>query len=374
MSRPTIVVSVNAAWNLVNFRHSLLRGLVGQGYRVVALAPPDGCEAQLASIGVEFEPIAIDRHGVSPLGDARLLAAYVATLRRLRPAAYLGYTIKPNVYGGLACRILGIPRISNIAGLGTTFMRRGMLNLIVRRLYAVGLRGAEQIFFQNGDDRDRFLTGGLVDGDRVDLLPGSGVDLARFAPAIRPADGRTVFLVVTRLLNAKGVIEFVEAAKRLGAGPSGPVSCRILGIRDSSSDGIAPALLDAWQRSGHVELLDAVSDVRPVLADADCVVLPSYYPEGTPRSLLEAAASAKAIITTDTPGCRDVVDDGVNGFLCAPRDVASLQRAMERYRDLDPAGRQAMAQASRAKAERVFDEAIVVRAYIAALARIAKAA
>lgn len=368
VSRPTIVVSVNAAWNLVNFRHSLLRGLVARGYRVVALAPPDGCEAQLAAIGVEFEPIAIDRHGVSPLGDARLLAAYVATLRRLRPSAYLGFTIKPNVYGGLACRILGIPRIANIAGLGTTFMRRGALNYVVRRLYAVGLHGAERIFFQNSDDRDRFLGERLVDGASVALLPGSGVDLARFVPAARPDGLRTAFLVVTRLLNAKGVIEFVEAARRLNAARSDRVVCRVLGIRDSSSDGIAPATLDAWQRDGHVVMLDAVSDVRPVLAEADCVVLPSYYPEGTPRSLLEAAASGKAIITTDTPGCRDVVDDGVNGFLCQPRDVDSLLAAMTRYCDLSPAERQAMAMASRAKAERQFDEAIVVAAYGDALA------
>lgn len=367
MLQPTIVVSVNAAWNLVNFRHSLLRGLVDAGCRVVAVAPPDGREGELAAMGVEFEPIAIDRRGMSPLADAKLLGAYIRLLRRLAPAAYLGFTIKPNVYGGLACRLLGIPRIANIAGLGTSFLKRDLLNSLVRRLYAAGLSGAERVFFQNRDDCARFVTEELVKRDQVALLPGSGVDLARFAPSVREPDGNTVFLLVTRLLRAKGVAEFVETSALLRARHGDRIRCRILGIRDHSAGGIDAATLDRWAQEGEVELLDARADVRPVLADADCVVLPSYYPEGTPRSLLEALATGKAIITTDMPGCRDVVDAGVNGFLCRPRDVGSLAEAMERYHLLGSDERAALSRGSRAKAVRQFDERLVIDAYRATL-------
>lgn len=369
MSRPTIVISVNAAWNLVNFRRSLMRGLIDAGYRVVAIAPPDGRETELAALGVAFEPIEIDGRGMSPLADLRLLGAYLRILRRVRPQAYLGFTIKPNVYGGMACRLLGIPRIANIAGLGTAFLRRDLLNLLVRRLYATALRGAACVFFQNPEDRRRFVSDRLVDPDRTVLLPGSGVDLARFAPATREQDGQTRFLLVTRLLRAKGVAEFVEAAQQFRARPGTRATFSILGIRDHSPGGIDEATLDRWQREGAVTLLDAVSDVRPVIADADCVVLPSYYPEGTPRSLLEAAAMGKAIITTDTPGCRDVVEEGVNGFLCAPRSVESLIDALGRYHALDAAGRAQMGEASRRKAEREFDEKLVIDAYLQALSR-----
>ena len=367
MNQPTIVVSVNAAWNLVNFRQSLLRSLVAAGYRVVAVAPPDGREGELAALGIEFVPIRIDRRGMSPLADAGLLVAYLRILRRLRPRAYLGFTVKPNVYGGMACRLLGIPRIANIAGLGTAFIRRGPLNWIVRRLYASGLSGARRVFFQNADDRAHFLAEGLVGEERTALLPGSGVDLARFVPRHRAPDGRTVFLLVTRLLRAKGVAEYVEAAATMRRRHGDAVAFRLLGIPDHSSGGVAPATLDRWRREGAVELIDAVGDVRPVLADADCVVLPSYYPEGTPRSLLEAAGMGKAIVTTDTPGCRDVVEGGVNGFLCAPRSAASLAEAMEAYRGLDAGARAAMGAASRARAERLYDERIVLERYAAEL-------
>lgn len=363
MAQPTIVVSVNAAWNLVNFRRSLLGSLVAGGYRVVAVAPPDGREAELAELGVEFVPIRIDRRGMSPVADARLMLDYVRILRRLRPAAYLGFTIKPNVYGGMACRLLGIPRIANIAGLGTAFMRRGILNRIVRRLYATGLKGAQRVFFQNSDDRAHFLAEALVSEERTALLPGSGVDLARFAPSRRASDGRTVFLMVTRLLRAKGLVEYVEAAATIRQRHGDVVAFRLLGIPDYSLGGVDMRTLERWRQEGVVELLDAVSDVRPMLADADCVVLPSYYPEGTPRSLLEAAGMGKAIITTDMPGCRDVVEPSVNGFLCAPRSVSSLVEAMAAFIDLDVAARVRMGAASRKKAERDFDERLVLKRY-----------
>ncbi|SEN63288.1 Glycosyltransferase involved in cell wall bisynthesis [Sphingomonas gellani] len=363
MTKPTIVISVNAAWNLVNFRQSLLRSLVAGGYHVVAVAPPDGREGELAALGVDFVPIRIDRRGMSPIADAGLLLAYLRILGRLKPCAYLGFTVKPNVYGGMACRMLGIPRIANIAGLGTAFLKRGALNWVVRQLYATGLKGARRVFFQNPDDRAHFLAEGLTSEDRTGLLPGSGVDLARFVPRYRAHDGRIVFLLVTRLLRAKGVAEYVEAAELMRRRHGDAVAFRMLGIPDHSPGGVDAETLDRWRRNGAVELIDPVSDVRPIVADADCVVLPSYYPEGTPRSLLEAAGMGKAIITTDTPGCRDVVEQGVNGFLCKARSIPSLVDAMEAYRTLDAMARSNMGVASRVRAERDYDERIILERY-----------
>jgi glycosyltransferase involved in cell wall biosynthesis len=302
--RPLIAVSVNAAWNLVNFRQSLLRALLAAGYRVVAIAPPDGHEDALAALGVEFEPISINGRGMSPTADLKLLRDYVRVLKRLRPRAYLGYTIKPNVYGGVACRLLGIPRIANIAGLGTAFLRRNALNLLVRRLYRVGLKNADRVFFQNPSDHALFVGEGLVDGRATVVLPGSGIDLTRFTPELPASPNRMTFLLVARLLFAKGIAEYVEAAKALKRRHGDRVAFQILGIRDHSPGGVDGATLDRWQAAGDVAVLDTVSDVRPIMGAVDCVVLPSYYPEGTPRSLLEAAAMGKAIITTDTPGCR----------------------------------------------------------------------
>jgi glycosyltransferase involved in cell wall biosynthesis len=362
-----IAVSVNAAWNLVNFRQSLLTALLDAGFRVVAIAPPDGHESALAALGVEFEPIAINGRGMSPTADLKLLRDYVRVLRRLRPRAYLGYTIKPNVYGGMACRLLGIPRIANIAGLGTAFLHRNALNLLVRRLYRVGLGHAERVFFQNSSDHAQFVGEGMVDRRATVVLPGSGIDLTRFTPQLTASADSVTFLLVARLLFAKGIAEYVEAAKALKKRHGHRVAFQILGIRDHSPGGVDAATLDHWQAEGDVAVLDAISDVRPVVSAADCVVLPSYYPEGTPRSLLEAAAMGKAIITTDTPGCRDVVDEGVNGFLCAPRDAVALEKTMERFIQMTPEARCAMGGASRTKAEREFDEAIVIGAYLDAI-------
>jgi glycosyltransferase involved in cell wall biosynthesis len=363
MAQPTVVISVNTSWNLVNFRESLLRSLVTAGYRVIALAPPDGCEKNLAALGVHYVPIALDGRGLSPIADIRTLLSYIRILRRIRPQVYLGFTVKPNVYGGIACRLLGIPRIANIAGLGTAFIRGGLLNRIVRQLYATGLKGAPCVFFQNRNDRDHFVTLHLADPDRAGLLPGSGVDLDRFQSTTRDKDGKTVFLLVSRLLWAKGIHEYVEAAKILRRRYGERVICRLLGIPDQSSGGVDRDTLQRWKAEADIELLDSVSDVRPILGQADCVVLPSYYPEGTPRSLLEAAGMGKAIITTDTPGCRDVVEEGGNGFLCEPRSLDSLVKAMDAYCRLDDQDRAKLAAASRGIAESRYDEQIVLRRY-----------
>ena len=372
-TRPRVVVSANLAWNLVNFRSNVLRAIIAAGYDLVAVAPPDEeAEAKLSAMGCSFVPLAIDSKGTSLLRDARVIRGYARLFRRLRPAAYLSYTIKPNLYGAIAARMCGVPAVANISGLGTAFLTGGWLNRLVRGLYRFGLRGAYIVYFQNQADRDLFLDQRLVRADQVKLLPGSGVDLAHFAPRPQlPEDGRApTFLLVARLLWDKGIGEYVEAA-RIVRRAFPEARFQLLGFLGAQNrTAIDEATVKAWIEEGVVDYLGARDDVRAAMAEADCVVLPSYR-EGTSRVLLEAAAMAKPLIATDVPGCREVVDEGVNGLLCAVKNAQSLAAAMAAFARLGPEARGQMARASRAKVEREFDERIVIESYLAALAELA---
>lgn len=365
-----ILISINAAWNFVNFRAGLIRALVANGYDVVAVAPPDEYVARLSALGCRFVPLPMDNQGTHPGRDALLLWRFYRLLKRERPDVYLGYTVKPNVYGSLAAHWLGIPVINNIAGLGAVFGKTGLLVKVVRWLYRLALGQSAKVFFQNDDDRQLFIAGGLVRVEVTDLLPGSGVDLSRFvvAPlkAASAAEPKYRFLLIARMLWDKGVGEFAEAAKLIrDRWPH--AECCLLGFLDVQNPGaISRAQMDALMASGVI-YLGVSDDVRGEIAAADCVVLPSYYREGTPRTLLEAAAMGRPIITTDAVGCREVVDDGVNGFLCQPRDAGDLAEKMERMLSLTHEQRCEMGLRGRAKMEAEFDEQIVIQKYLAAI-------
>ena len=368
-SRRTIVLSANSDWNIANFRVGLIRGLRGAGYDPVVIAPPDpAAESRMQSLGVERIPIAIERSGLNPLADFMLIRRYRTLLKGRRPAAYLGFTIKPNIYGTLAAASLGIPAVPNVSGLGTAFMRRGPLQQIVVRLYRIGFRRAPVVFFQNAEDRDLFVERRIVRQDQARVLPGSGVDLERFAPA-PCADGPPTFLLIGRLLRDKGVVEFVDAARLLR--PVLPEArFQLLGpIDEGNRSAISHAELDAWIEEGVIDYLGTTDNVRPFIAAATAVVLPSYR-EGLPRSLLEAAAIGRPLIAADAPGCRDVVEDGVNGYLCAVRDAGSLARAIRRLAELPAPARLAMGHAARRKVQEQFSEERVVTAYLDTLAAI----
>ncbi len=369
MAERTIIIAANAAWNLVNFRAALIRALIENGYRVVAAAPGDpAAEAGLAALGCEFVAIPIDSRGLSPVGDLRTLLAFHALFRRIRPLALLGYTIKPNVYGSLAARAVGIPAINNISGLGTAFIRRNWLTVLVKRLYRTGLAGSHVVFFQNRTDRDEFLAARLVSANQARLVPGSGIDAEWFAPRPKApdGDGSTNFLLIARLLRDKGVVEYVEAARALRR-DNPALRFRILGFLDAENrTAIQRSTVEAWAAEGTIEFLGASSDVRPYIAAADCIVLPSYR-EGTSRVLLEAAAMARPVVATDVPGCREVVEDGISGFLCPPRDAAGLAEKLARMAGLNDAERAAMGEAGRAKIVREFDQSIVIGRYLEVL-------
>jgi glycosyltransferase involved in cell wall biosynthesis len=374
MTRKRLVIASNTAWNIANFRGELIRAFVSAGYEVIAAAPPDKYVPIVESLGARFVPLPIDNQGTNPCRDIVLFWRLFILLRRERPAVFIGYTPKPNIYGGLAARLLRVPAINNIAGLGSVFIRRTWLTQLVQWLYRAGLKDARKVFFQNAEDKHVFLSSKLVKRAVIESLPGSGVDTKRFVPLVSAPEEQAMrpflFLYSGRLLWEKGIGEFVEAARRL----KGEGVCAEFGVLGfvgvPNPSAVSTSDVRAWESEGVISYMGSADDVRPIIATCDCFVLPSYYREGVPRSLLEAASMEKPIITTDSVGCRDAVEDGVNGFLCRPRDINDLAEKMRLMATLSSRERRRMGKAGRQKMIREFDESFVIKRYIETVAQI----
>ncbi len=362
-----VVIVLNTVWNVVNFRSGLIRALVAAGYDVLVVAPPDGYVTRLATLGCRYVPMNMDNQGTHPVRDLLLVFRLIILFMRERPDVFLGYTVKPNVYGSLAAYVVGVPVVNNVAGLGSVFIDDSSLTSLVRFLYRLAFFRSREVFFQNDEDRRHFIKGGLVRSATAERLPGSGVDLKKFffQPSV-PAGKRCKFrfLLIARMLWDKGVAEFVEAA-RLIQERWPEAECCLLGFVDVPSPSSIPlSQINQWVAEGSVRYLGESDDVCSEIAMADCIVLPSFYREGVPHSLLESAAVGRPLITTDTDGCRDAVEDGKNGFLCKPRDAQDLAEKMERMLLLTEEERHAMALYGRKKMERQFDEKIVIQKYM----------
>ena len=363
-----ILITVNAAWNIWNFRRPLVESLLADGHEITVLSPPDDSVGELERIRCRFRPLEMNVKGLNPVEDLKLQRTLKRIFREEQPDTILSFTIKNNIFGARAARATGVPFIPNVTGLGTAFLSGGLLQTVAEQLYRRAFHKLPIVFFQNEDDRDLFLDRKLVRTDQARLLPGSGIDLARFAPAEMPSVGAPpVFLMIARLLRDKGVIEFVEAARQIKARHPN-ARFQLLGATGSENrTAIDTATVEGWVAEGVVEYLGTTSDVRPAIAAASCVVLPSYR-EGAPRTLIEAAAMARPLIATDVPGCRAVVDHETSGLLCDVRNADSLAMAMERFLALSPQAKAEIGRAGRLKMEREFDQALVVAAYRKALA------
>lgn len=368
LKQKKIMISSNSAWNLANFRRPVIEALIAADYAVVAVAPADGAEGQLEAMGARFRPIEMRSTGTSPVEDARLLLDYIKLLRNERPAMFLGFTAKPNIYGSLAARLLNVPVAATISGLGSAFLKGGVLGGLLLRLYRIALGRAHAILFQNIADRDLFIARRIARPTQARLVAGSGIDLDRFAPAPIPEDGEFRFLLIGRLLLDKGIAEYVEAARIVRAKHPRARFQLLGGSGGDNPSAVPQAALGRWAAETIVDLLGVHDDVRPFIAAADCIVLPSYR-EGLPRSLLEGAAMARPLIASDVPGCREVVDHGVNGLLCEVRSSTSLAAAMEQMIAMTTSGRSAMGAAGRRKVEAEFDQRLVAEAYLAEIAR-----
>jgi glycosyltransferase involved in cell wall biosynthesis len=355
----------------LHFRGALLRALQNAGFEVTAMAPIDGSADNLRRRQVQVCPVPVVRSGTNPIADACLLLRYTRLLRRLRPLAYCSFTIKANIYGGLASRMCGVPLIANVTGLGTTFLSRGLLWQLARRMYQIAFRQAHRVFFHNSDDLKVFLESGIVSASQARLIPGSGVDLERFTPAPFPANAEThkIFLYVGRLIRDKGVREFVDAARALrGRFPT--ARFQLLGDLDPHNrTSISPAELRSWVEEGAIEHKAACDDVRPAIGAATAVVMPSYR-EGMSRVLLEAAAMARPLVGTDVPGVRELVEEGVTGALSRARDAESLAMALERIATMPLQRLVELGANARERAERGYGEELISALYLTAIEEI----
>jgi len=330
-----LLVIGGLARSLLNFRGPLLKTLIEHGHEVIACAPdaPPDVRAGLAALGARYRHIPLARAGLNPLADLQTLRALRRLFREEQPDRILAYTAKPVIYSGLAARLSGHPAIyAMITGLGYGFgglsRRQRLIGRLVQTLYRQALHGTAGVLFQNPDDRDLFVRLRLVPPHvLLTLINGSGVDLTAYAP--RPLPETPTFLLIARLLADKGLREYHRAAQRLKA--RHPHARFLLaGDIDPNPLSIRATELADWQADGAIEYLGHLDDVRPAFAAARIYVLPSYR-EGTPRTVLEAMAMGRPIVTTDAPGCRETVIDGVNGYQVPVRDDAALEHAMERF-------------------------------------------
>jgi glycosyltransferase involved in cell wall biosynthesis len=365
-----ILISLNTAWNLFNFRTGLIQAFIKHGYEVVAVATQDDYVERLSLLGCRFIHIDIDSKGTSLYRDLILLYRYFKILKKEKPNICLFYTAKPNIYGSLASSICRIPYINNVSGLGSVFIKGGLMMYLISILYWGAFIKSKMIFFQNSDDLKIFLSKRLIGSRATYVLPGSGVNLEKFKPNKNKQDieSRNTFrfLLIARMLKDKGVVEYLHAAQSLKIDGFN-IECCLLGFLDVENPAaISTTEMDKFVRQGYVTYLGVSDDVKKHIACADCVVLPSYR-EGTPKSLLEAAAMAKPIITTNVAGCKNVVEDGVNGFLCEVKNVHDLENKMKLMYLLPNEERQMMGKKGRLKMELEFDENIVIQKYLQAI-------
>ena len=345
---------------------------MAEGHDVHTVAPHDSYTHCLEEAGCTHHHVHMDSRGANPIRDFGLVLEFWNIYRKMKPDVVLHYTIKPNIYGTLAASMLNIPVINNVCGLGTVFLKKGVVSLIAMKLYRWAFRYPKKVFFQNVEDKQLFVERNLVPPAIADLVPGSGVDLRRFVPVVSRENEKFTFLLISRLITDKGVLEFIDAIKQLRS-KGVNAHFQVLGPKDPRHKrGIKESTIDGWIDDGLIEYLGTSDDVRQFINGADCVVLPSYR-EGTPRTLLEAASSGKPIIATDVPGCHHVVVDNYNGLLCKMKDSNDLADKMQTMAGLNESVRKQMGANGRKKMELEYSEDLVISKYINAIRTFKKA-
>jgi len=363
-----IAFVANTSWSIYKFRLYLIERLLHEGFAVYVLAPRDAYTGKFEQLpGLSY----IELHhfhakSLSPIHDYRLYRELFRHYRTLKPAIIFHYTVKANLYGTRAAARARIPSISVITGLGYTFAGEGWLQRVVRMGYRRTLRKSAEVWFLNEDDRQIFTSQHLVPSGKAFLLPGEGVDTTRFYPApyAPKTPSQTVtFLLIGRLIRHKGIDEFVQAAGSLKAQGLN-VQCQILGFFDEKNPVAIPrSRVDEWVAEKIITYFGHTDDVRPYIQQADCIVLPSYR-EGLPLSLLEGASMCKALIATDTAGCRALIEEGVNGYLCREKDGADLAAKMAAYYNLAPAEKKQMGLDGRSRVLQRYTQETVAAIYL----------
>tara|TARA_B100001250_G_C19816742_1_gene798827 strand:- start:7156 stop:8301 length:1146 start_codon:yes stop_codon:yes gene_type:complete len=358
-----ILICSNHAWTIFNFRKSLINDLIKNNYEVELLTQFDGYENKITSQLSGIHSLYISRKGVNILTDLITFFHIIYRLLKIKPDILLTYTIKPVIYGSLATKILRIKTIPMITGLGTTFISQNWITRVVKSLYKIALKKQKIVFFQNKEDKNLFLIENLINKNQARLVPGSGIDTKKYNYVKMPLKKNLTFLLIARIIKDKGVLEFVEAASIVKSKYHN-ISFKLLGPKDvQNRTAISNEIIDEWQKKGFVEYLGETDDVLPYIVDSDCIVLPSYR-EGTSMVLLEAAAIGRPIITTNVPGCKEVVEDNINGLLCKEKNSLDLSKKIEKMINLTHEQRTKMGLYGREKIKREFDSKIVNEIYL----------
>lgn len=358
----------NTTWNIYNFRKGLVQHFLEKGDEVFVLSPEDEYVDVVKSWGVKWINTPIDGTGMNPLKDLRYLWRIISIFKKEKPDIALGYTIKSNIYSCIAGRITNVPLICNVSGLGTVFLVEGITGFIANTLYKISFKYAKQVFFQNEDDRQLFTSKIPLLDHRVGTLPGSGINLDEFPYSEVPLSMPVKFLMISRIIVEKGVREFAEAATHFK--DDDRVSFLLVGKLDEShSRSITLNELQEWVDKGAFNYLPHTDKVKELLNESEVIILPSYR-EGTPRTLLEGAATGRALLSSNVPGCREVVEDGFNGFLFEPKNSKSLLDKIKLYLSLTESEKRSLSRNSRKLVEDKFDENLVIDKYIDAIDRI----
>ena len=358
-----IIISTNTTWNIYNFRLTLIKHLLENGYEILAVASRDGYVDKLEELGVKCYHVNLNPKGTNPIADLNLVYQYFKLFRLIKPDLILSYTIKPNIYGNLAARLLRIPTINNISGLGTLFIKTSFATLIGMFLYKLSIAFSTHVFFQNNDDKSLFTDKKLVNKKRSSVIPGSGVDINKFN-FTRTRNNANKFLFVGRLISDKGVFEYLDAAvsvlekypkkEFLLVGELGSINKTALSSKE---------LNHYINNYPQIKYLGKTDNVIDLLKSVDVMILPSYR-EGLSKSLIEAASMKLPIITTNVPGCKDVVEDGFNGLLCEVRSKFSLEKAILKMIDLKEEDRLQFGLNGRKKVINRFSTDIVNKIYL----------
>lgn len=361
MSSKKIAIVANTTWNIYNFRLNIIRKLIAEGHEVIVMAPVDKFISYTETIReVTHIPVRhLHRDSVNPFQDFRLFLELTRLYRKYKPDLILHYTVKPNIYGGLASRLLGIPSVAVVTGLGYSLIHEGWLNSVTRLLYKMGLPGHRKVIFENHDDKNLFEESHLVSPSKTMSIKGCGVDTEFFAPNgnDRSPDVLT-FTFIGRLLYDKGVREFVEAAQTVKKQFSHVQFWLVGEIDKENPSSVRNEDLMKWIREPYIHYHGATDNIRRYIGQSDCIVLPSYR-EGMPRVIMEAMSMERPVITTDTAGCRETVDNNVSGYLVPLRNASTLAQAMMSFIHLDPEARASMGRAGREKVLREFDDRII---------------
>ena len=353
-----VLILANSDKGLYNFRKELLEKLIELKYAVYVSIPQGERIEDLKKIGIEYIETLLDRRGINPIKDCSLIKRYIKTIKKVNPDIVLTYTIKPNIYGGIACRINKTPYIANITGLGSAVEKKSLLSKFILKLYRIAFKDIKCVFCQNSANL-QFLRDNKIAEQKLKLIPGSGVNLQRFKYKEYPNNDITQFLFIGRIMKEKGIEQYCETAQYITSKYKN-TKFKIIGRCEENYF----KYLENLQSLGCIEYCGEQKDVIPYIEESNCIINPTYYPEGMSNVLLESSATGRPIITTNRPGCREIINNNITGYLVDEKNTKDLIDKVERFLNISQEERRRMGKAAREKVEREFNREIVIRNYL----------